>query len=587
MKQLAALDWVVLIGTIAAIVLYGAWRARGVRDVDSYVRGSTSLRWPTIGLTIMATQASAITFISTPAQGYSDGMRFVQFYFGLPIAMIVISAVFVPVYLRLNVRTAYEYLEHRFDLRVRIAGGVLFLIGRGLSTGITIYAPSIILSQILGWPLHATIWAMGIVVVLYTVLGGNLAVSFTQKQQMVVMLTGLAVAATVVILRLPDEVSVPDAVHLAGALGRMNVLTFDLNFNDRYNFWSGLAGGFFIALSYFGTDQSQVQRYLSGQSVAESRIGLLFNGIFKVPMQFLILFTGVMVFVFYVFTRPPVHFDHPTLALVEAQRAAEVATLNASHDQAFAERRDAAFQFLATRGSPGEKAAREALVAAEAKVEKVHGEAKQLIERTLPNAASRDNDYVFLSFVLDYLPLGLVGLLIAVILCAAMSAIASGLIALGASTTVDFYLRIRQELGHPPPSAHHGLRISQLATIAWAAISIVFASIASLFANLIEAVNIIGSIFYGTILGLFVVALFLRRVTATPVLIGAGVAQTLVLVLHFWFRVGFLWYNVIGCAAVVVVSLAMQAVLPPPRAAGPELPIAIPVSKRTSRTRRS
>ena len=558
---LAGFDWFVLIGTIGTIVLYGAWRSRGVRTVDSYVRGD-ALRWPTIGLSIMATQASAITFISTPGQGFADGMRFVQFYFGLPLAMIVISAVFVPAYHRLKVRTAYEYLEHRFDVRVRLFGGALFLIGRGLATGITIYAPSIILSQILGWPLHATIWAMGIVVVIYTVLGGTRAVSITQKQQMIVMLVGLGVAAVVVILRLPDGVSVGGAVKVAGVLGRMNVVSFDLDFSSRYNFWSGLTGGFFLALSYFGTDQSQVQRYLSGSSVAESRLGLLFNGIFKVPMQFLILFTGVMVFVFYVFSRPPIHFDHPTMVRVEAGHGAEVAALEARHDQVFADRRAAAFGYLAARGTPDEPAARGALVDAGARFEQVHGDTKALIHEALPAAETRDTDYVFLSFVLEHLPIGLVGLLIAVILCAAMSAIASGLIALGATTTVDFYLRIRQALGRPPASPTHDLRVSQLATIAWAAIAIGFASVASLFANLIEAVNILGSIFYGTILGLFVVAFFVRRVTATPVLIGAIVAQALVVTLFFTSQLGFLWYNVIGCAAVVLVSLLVQAAWP-------------------------
>ncbi|MBC7975717.1 MAG: sodium:solute symporter [Myxococcales bacterium] len=562
--SLAPLDWVVLIGTITTIVAYGAWRSYGLRTVDSFVRGD-KLRWPTIGLSIMATQASAITFISTPGQGFADGMRFVQFYLGLPLAMIVISAVFVPVYYRLKVRTAYEYLEHRFDARVRLFGGALFLIGRGLATGITIYAPSIILSQILGWPLHATIWAMGIVVVLYTVLGGTRAVSITQKQQMIVMLAGLGVAAVVVIVRLPDGVSVGDAVQVAGALGRMEVVSFDLDFASRYNFWSGLTGGFFLALSYFGTDQSQVQRYLSGSSVAESRLGLLFNGIFKVPMQFLILFIGVMVFVFYIFTRPPIHFDRPTMTQVEQRSGAEVLALEARHDQVFAERRDAALALIAARGTPAQPAARSALQAAEKRFEAVHEDARQLIRKTLPSAQTRDTDYVFLSFVLEHLPVGLVGLLIAVILCAAMSAVASGLIALGVTTTVDFYMRIRQGLGKPPASAKHDLRVSQLATIGWAAVAIGFASVASLFANLIEAVNILGSIFYGTILGLFVVAFFLRKVTATPVLIGAIAAQALVVILFVASDLGFLWYNVIGCATVVAVSLVMQAFWEKPR----------------------
>jgi SSS family solute:Na+ symporter len=559
---LAAIDWIILFGTIATIVLYGAWRSRGVRDVDSYLRGN-ALRWPTIGLSIMATQASAITFISTPGQGFSDGMRFVQFYFGLPLAMIVVSAVFVPVYHRLKVRTAYEYLEHRFDVRVRLLGGVLFLLGRGLATGITIYAPAIVLSQILGWPLQATIWAMGIVVVLYTVLGGNQAVSITQKQQMIVMLAGLGAAAAVVILRLPDGVSLGGAVKIAGAVGRMDVISFGLDFTSRYNFWSGFVGGFFLQLSYFGTDQSQVQRYLAGSSVAESRLGLLFNGIVKVPMQFLILFIGVMVFVFYVFNHPPAYFDRPAMAHATAQHGAEIAALTARHDQAFIERRDAAIGLLAAQGTPGQDAARDRLHAAAVRFDDVHRETKQTIDTALATKTN-DNDYVFLSFVLEHLPIGLVGLLIAVIMCAAMSAIASGLISLGATTTVDFYLRLRRSLGRPPGPPRHDLRVSQLATIGWGAIAIGFASVASLFANLIEAVNILGSLFYGTILGLFIVAFFVRRVSATPVLIGAVIAQALVVILFVATKLSYLWFNAIGCATVVFVSLVVQVAWPAP-----------------------
>jgi len=557
-----ALDWLVLLGTLAAIVAYGVWRSRGVRDATTYVVGERTLRWPTIGLTIMATQASAITFISTPGQGFADGMRFVQFYFGLPLAMIVISAVFVPVYYRLRVRTAYEYLEHRFDVWVRLFGGALFLLGRGLGTGMTIYAPSIILSQILGWPLQPTIWAIGLLVIAYTVVGGTRAVSFTQQQQMIVMLTGLGVAALVVILRLPDGVSVGDAVRIAGALDHMNPVTFDLDLKDRYNLWSGLVGGFFLALSYFGTDQSQVQRYLSGGSVAESRLGLLFNGLFKVPMQFLILFTGVMVFVFYLFARPPVHFDAPTLERLRAAAPAEVAALEARHDEAFAGRRAAALAFLSARGTSGEAAARADLRAAVSRADGVHRDAATLIQRALPGAEVRDTDYVFLTFVLDHMPIGLVGLLIAVILCAAMSAVASGLTSLGATTVVDFYFRLRQARGRPPASARHGLRASQLATVAWGGIALAFASTASLFDNLIQAVNVLGSLFYGTILGLFVVAFFLPWVTATPVLIGAIVAQTLIVALHLGTDLVFMWFTIVGCAAVVIVSLLLQAVLP-------------------------
>jgi Na+/proline symporter len=558
-------DWVVVVAYLVWIVWDGLRRTHSTNELEGYFLAHRSLPWWAVGLSVMATQLSAITLVGGTGQGYADGMRFVQFYLGLPLAMTVISAVFVPAYYRLRVRTAYEYLEHRFDVRVRLVGGALFLLGRGLATGITIYAPSIILSQILGWPLHATIWAMGIVVVAYTVLGGTRAVSFTQKQQMIVMLLGLGVAAVVVILRLPSDVSLGDAVQVAGALGRMNVVSFDLDFANRYNFWAGLTGGFFLQLSYFGTDQSQVQRYLSGQSTAESRLGLLINGILKVPMQFVVLVIGVMVCVFYVFTRPPVHFDRPTLEQAAARNGAEVAALEARHDQAFTERRTAALDFLAARGTPREDAARAQLADASHRVDKIHDDTKALIRRELPAAETRDNDYVFLSFVLGYLPVGLVGLLLAVILCAAMSAVSSGLIALGASTTVDFYLRIRQALGRPPATAKHDLRVSQLATVIWAAIAIGFASVASLFANLIEAVNILGSIFYGTILGMFVVAFFLPRVTATPTLIAAIIAQLLVVVLFFTSDLGFLWYNVIGCGALVIVSLLLQALLPPPR----------------------
>ena len=565
---MTVLDWVVLLVTIGSIVAYGLWHSRHVRDATTYLRGDGTLRWPTIGLSIMATQASAITFISTPGQGYADGMRFVQFYLGLPLAMIVISAVFVPVYHRLGVRTAYEYLEHRFDVRVRLFGGTLFLLGRGLAAGITIYAPSIILSQILGWPLHLMIWIVGLIVIAYTVFGGNKAVSVTQRHQMVVMMTGLVIAAIVVVLRLPDDVSLGDAVQLAGVLQRMEVVSFELDFANRYNFWSGLTGGFFLALSYFGTDQSQVARYLGSRSIAESRLGLLFNGMFKVPMQFLILFTGVMVFVFYLFARPPLHFDAATLAKIQAARPAEVAALDARYERALAEQRAAAVTYLDT----DEPAAREVLRAAAARVDAVRADTKQLIRSALPGVETRDTDYVFLSFVLDYLPIGLVGLLLAVILCAAMSSVASELIALGATSTVDFYLRMRQALGRETGPPARDLRASQIATVVWGGIAIAFASVASLFDNLIEAVNILGSIFYGTILGLFVVALFVKHVAATPVLVGGVAAQALVTTLFFASDLGFLWFNVIGCVTVVVVAIVLQAITGSPPRSAPETP---------------
>jgi Na+/proline symporter len=553
----SGLDWIVLVATIGFIVVYGAWKTRDVRDMEGYFRGGNTLRWPTIGLSIMATQASAITFLSTPGQAYQDGMRFVQFYFGLPLAMVVVSAVFVPIYYRLKVYTAYEYLEHRFDVRVRTLGATLFLIQRGLAAGITIYAPSIILSSILGWPLHATNLGIGVVVVAYTVTGGTRAVSQTQRQQMIVMLAGMAVAAAVIILRLPDDVSLPAAIKLAGALDRMNVVSFELDPNSRYTFWSGITGGFFLALAYFGTDQSQVQRYLSGRSVAESRLGLLFNGMFKVPMQFVILFTGVLVFVFYQFTQPPIFFNAPALARVErGAHASELRALQDRYEGAFEAQRRAATDYVAALGAGEdvERVARAALRAAAAETDALRTEAKALVARALPNAETKDADYVFLTFVLRYVPAGFVGLLIAVILCAAMSSTASELAALGATSTVDLYKRLFRRGG----SAGHDLLVSKLFTVFWGLVAVSFASFASLLDNLIQAVNILGSIFYGTILGLFAVAFFVRRVTATPVLLAALVAQAVVIALFFLSDLGFLWYNVVGSAIVVGLSLLIE-----------------------------
>jgi Na+/proline symporter len=551
------LDWAVLIATIGGIGVYGAWKTRGSQDMESYFRGDYTLRWPTIGLSIMATQASAITFLSTPGQGYEDGMRFVQFYFGLPLAMVVISAAFVPIYMRLKVYTAYEYLEHRFDARVRYLGALLFLVQRGLAAGITIYAPAIILSTIFGWPLNLTNFAIGLFVIAYTVSGGTRAVSQTQQQQMIVMLAGLFIAAVLIVWRLPDDVSLPAAFKLAGALDRMNVVSFELDFDNRYNFWSGIAGGFFLALSYFGTDQSQVQRYLAGRSVAESRLGLLFNGLFKIPMQFVILLLGVLVFVFYLFTPPPIFFNTSALATLErGAHAPELRALHDRYDEALSAQRAAASAYVAALEAPDgmRAAARDALRGAAARVDALRAEAKTLVQRALPEAETKDSDYVFIGFVLRYVPSGLVGLLIAVILCAAMSSTASELAALGSTTTIDLYKRLwsRRDL----PS--HDLLMSKLFTVLWGFVAVSFATFAALLDNLIEAVNILGSIFYGTVLGLFVVAFFVRRVTATPVLIAALIAQTVVAVLFFTSTLGFLWFNVIGCGLVVALSTVFE-----------------------------
>jgi SSS family solute:Na+ symporter len=552
------LDWIVLVSTLAFIVIYGTLRTRRARDMNSYFHDQ-SLRWPTIGLSIMATQASAITFLSTPGQGYEDGMRFVQFYFGLPLAMIVISAYFVPIYAKLRVRTAYEYLEHRFDARVRYFGAVTFLVQRGLATGVTIYAPAIILSSMFGWSLSVTNVSIGVVVTVYTVLGGTQAVSETQKQQMIVMMLGLLLALALTIMRLPQGVSLPQAVQLSGALGRMNPVSFDLRFENRYNFWSGMTGGFFLALAYFGTDQSQVQRYLSGKSVTESRLGLLFNGMFKIPMQFLILFIGLMVFVFYLFVPPPLYWNGEALERARLTHAAEVDTLSAQHHSAFEARRRAALAYVEALdskqlGTADRDARKQSLQAAEQRVQETHRATQALIRRALPGAEVNDTDYVFLGFVRQNVPAGLVGLLIAVILCAAMSSTASELSALGSITTIDLYQRLRGTAVSP----ERGLWLSKLFTALWGALAIGFASFAALVDNLIEAVNILGSLFYGTTLGLFLVGFFLPWVRSGPVLIAACVAQTLVLLLYFVSKLGFLWYNVVGSLTVVLLAVLLQ-----------------------------
>lgn len=552
---MSPIDWIVLFGTTLGIVVAGVWSSRNVRDVAGYLKGDGTVRWPTIGLSIMATQASAITFLSVPGQAFQDGMGFVQFYFGLPLAMIVIAAVFVPIYYRLNVYTAYEYLEHRFDGRVRFLGAILFLVQRGLGAGITIYAPSIVLSTILGWRMDLLIVGIGLLVIVYTVSGGSNAVARTQKQQMIVILLGMCVAGLVAFWRLPEGVTLPGVVKVAGALDRMQVVRFDLDWTSRYNFWSGITGGFFLALSYFGTDQSQVQRYLTGRSVTESRLGLVFNGLFKIPMQFGILFVGILVFAFYLFEKPPLHFNPSVSARVAEARAKEWQALEARFDTAFAAQREAAAAYFAAKDDP---AARERLRAAHAEVKEVRKQAQALAAEAVPDDDAKESDFVFISFVLAHLPKGLVGLLLAVIFAAAMSSSASELAALGSTTMVDLYRRHRRRKEEDP---RHDLLASKVFTVFWGLVAIAFASFASLVDNLIQAVNIIGSLFYGTVLGLFVVAFFLKRVTATPVFVAALVAETLVLTLFFTTDLGFLWFNVVGCAAVVVLSLLLQPVV--------------------------
>ncbi|MHA6249388.1 sodium:solute symporter family protein [Pontibacter sp. CAU 1760] len=555
------LDWIVLLGTLGFIVSYGAWKTRGSQDIESYLKGDNTMKWWTIGLSVMATQASAITFLSTPGQAYEDGMRFVQFYFGLPIAMVIISITVIPIFYRLSVFTAYEFLENRFDLKTRSLAALLFLVQRGLAAGITIYAPAIILSTMLGWSLNVTILIIGVLVVIYTVSGGTRAVSVTQKQQMAVMMGGMLVAGYMVVHYLPASVSFSDAVAVAGKMGKMNVVDFSFDLNDRYNFWSGITGGLFLALSYFGTDQSQVARYIGGKSIAESRLGLIFNGLLKIPMQFLILFIGVMVFVFYQFNQPPVFFNEAAKAKVYATSYAnELRGLEQEYTRVFNQKQQAVeglVTALRTEDEAGINTAQQKVEALAATAKTVREDARQVIEQATPGAETKDTDYVFISFVMKYLPTGLVGLLLAVIFSAAMSSSASELNALASTTVVDIYKRSMNQRGSPK----HYVTASKLFTVAWGAIAISFAMFASLLDNLIEAVNIIGSIFYGTILGIFLVAFYFRYIRGNAVFVAAVLAELVVLYCYYFTDIAFLWFNVIGCVCVIVFGFILQALL--------------------------
>jgi len=552
----SALDWVVLCATTAFIVIWGIWRYRGQKSMAGYLKGE-DMSWPTIGLSVMATQASAITFLSLPGQAYEDGMRFVQFYFGLPLAMIVISVVFVPIYYKLKVYTAYEYLEGRFDVRVRLLAAGLFLISRGLATGISIYAPAIMLSSIFGWPLEGTSLVVGVLVILYTVIGGSKAVSQTQKQQMLVILVGLVAAGFVACSVMPAGVGVGDALTLAGALDRVNPVDASFTFSDRYNLWSGIAGGFLLSLAYFGTDQSQVGRYLGGRDTTESKLGLLMNGVLKIPMQAGILFIGVLVFVVYIFNAPPVFWNTPTLDAARRAEPALIGQIEARWSDATTERKHAAKSLLIAHDGSDAAAiatARASLVAAQGHMDVIRKEAKVAIVAAVPGSEKQDADFIFFDFALAHLPSGLLGLLVAVILAATMSSISSAVSSLGSTTTIDFHRR----LARVPPDERQTVRLSKLYTILWGAVAIGFATFASLLDNLIQAVNILGSLFYGTVLGIFLTAFFLKRVRGTAVFIAALISEALVLSVFLLTEIGFLWFNLIGTATVMGVSLLLS-----------------------------
>ncbi len=554
-------DWVVLLGTIVGIAAYGAWRTRHVRSLNTYLRGNASTGWGTIGLSVMATQASAITFLSLPGQGFESGIGFVQNYFGLPLALIVVCAVFLPMYRRLNVYTAYEFLGQRFDEKTRLLGAGLFLLQRGLAAGVTIYAPAIIISTVLGWPLNLVIVFTGLLVIVYTVTGGSEAVALTHKWQMAVISAGMVTAMVVLLLRLPADLGFSGAAHVAGALGKLQAVDFSLDPSRRYTVWTGVFGGLFLSLSYFGTDQSQVQRYIGGASLREGRLGLMFNAVLKIPMQFVILLLGALLFVFYQFAPHPVFFNQ-----VEWRRHAQdgrFRAIEAQHATAVAQSQSAIRAWLEARASDDavrEASARTAMVAAGDRTREIRAEAKAALAAADPRAKTKDSDYVFITFILTQLPHGAVGLLVAVMFAAALSSKASELAALGTTTTIDFWRHFRPLVA---ADEARNVRVARRFTALWGVLAVAFALFAGFAENLIEAINILGSIFYGVLLGLFVVAFFFRRVGGPAVCFAAVTAQALVIAMYFSLNIGYLWYNLIGCAACIAFSVALQALLPP------------------------
>lgn len=562
---MSTLDWIVLFGTLLIIVGYGVYKTYGPKSMDTYLRGDSDMNWWTIGLSIMATQASAITFLSTPGQAYEDGMRFIQFYFGLPVAMIILSVTFIPIYYKLKVYTAYEFLENRFDLKTRTLAALLFLTQRGLAAGITIYAPSIILSTLLGWNLTWTNIFIGVLVIAYTVSGGTKAVSITQKQQMMVMMGGMILAGILVIEMLP--VKFTEALHVAGKMERLNIVNFDFNWSDRYNFWSGMTAALFLFLSYFGTDQSQVQRYLTGKTLAESRMGLIMNGLLKIPMQFIILFIGVMVFVFYQFFQPPVVFNKVQTEKLEVSEYKEDFTLLENEfSKTFEEKSGSITNLLEAvrqENEAGIEKAKADMQASYVKQEQIRDDVKALIIKNDAGAETRDTDYIFMRFVMDYLPKGIIGLLFAVIFSAAMSSTASELNALGSTSTIDIYKRSLNKKG----SDRHYMLSSKWLTAFWGIFAILFATYATLFENLIQAVNLLGSLFYGTILGIFLVGFYMKWIKGHAVFIAALMAEVVILLIH-WHNgeslfgvnidIGYLWYNAIGCLLVMLFSALIQ-----------------------------
>ncbi|MAZ27311.1 MAG: sodium:solute symporter [Cytophagaceae bacterium] len=559
------IDWIILVATLAFIVIYGTYKTRGRRNVQDFLRGGNEAKWWTVGLSVMATQASAITFLSTPGQAFTSGMGFVQFYFGLPIAMVLICIFFIPIYHKLNVYTAYEYLESRFGIKTRSLAAILFLLQRGLSAGITIFAPSIILSAVLGWDLNTLNIIIGLLVVIYTVSGGTKAVTVTQKQQMAIIFLGMLVAFILIITYLPDDISFTKALDIAGASGKLDILDFSFDFENRYTIWSGLLGGTFLMLSYFGTDQSQVQRYLTGRNTREMQLGMIFNGLLKVPMQFFILLVGVMVFVFYQFNPTPVNFNPAAEQAVQGSTyEPEYSSLQGKLDELRSDKSDLSHSYVDAAGDPErQKMLREGLQRIKNEEETIREQARMVISQVDKNVETNDKDYVFIHFILHNLPKGFIGLLLAVILSAAMSSTASELNALATTTTIDIYKRSIE----PGKDDAHYVGASKWFTLSWGILAVLIACTANLFDNLIQLVNIIGSLFYGTILGIFICAFFVKRIGGKAVFCAAILSELIVISLFTLDKLDlitlpYLWLNMVGCGCVFIIASLIQGTLP-------------------------
>ena len=548
---MSSIDWFILIGTISFIVGYGVYKTRKFNTIKDHLKGGGSANWLTVGLSVMATQASAITFLSTPGQAFDEGMGFVQFYFGLPLAIIVVCLIFIPIYHKLKVYTAYEYLEQRFDRKTRTLASILFLIQRGLGAGITIFAPAIILSTILGWDLKILIFTIGLLVIIYTVSGGTKAVSITQKQQMFVIMSGMIIAFFLILNSFPENVNFNNALKLAGLGGKMEIVDFSFDIEKKYTFWSGITGGFFLALSYFGTDQSQVQRYLTGKSIKESQLGLMFNAILKIPMQFFILLTGVMVFVFFEFNDTPINFNPQVTNYLEQVQNKDYIIEKEKFISLRKEKRETQLKYIKNNNLLNSNSLDKKIVELHAEEKKIRQNVKTITNEIAPSSIeSNDLDYIFIFFILNYLPKGLIGLLLAVILSAAMSSTASELNALSTTTVIDLYKRNHLV----KKSDNHYLKASKWFTVMWGIIAIIFASVGRLFENLIELVNLIGSLFYGTVLGIFIVAFFFKKIKGNEVFYSACLSQILIFFIYGYFEIGYLWLNFIGAIMTIIFS---------------------------------